>query len=143
LNDNAIREIQPAPGQADSRLAASRPTEPQPDLSAERTYLAHERTLMAWTRTAASLITFGFTIYKFFQGLGLGGQRHPLGYVTFSAVMISIGLVALLLATVQHRHDTHRLELEYHLKPRFITPLMSSLIAALGILGLLAVALRQ
>src|SRR3989337_955177 len=36
-------------------------------LAYERTNLAHERTLMSWVRTATSLITFGFTIYKFFQ----------------------------------------------------------------------------
>jgi putative membrane protein len=36
-------------------------------LSIERTMLAHERTLMAWVRTATSLISFGFTIYKFFH----------------------------------------------------------------------------
>ncbi len=42
-------------------------------LSYERTFLAHERTLMAWVRTSSSLITFGFSIYKFFEmerGLG-------------------------------------------------------------------------
>ena len=37
------------------------------DLAFERTVLAHERTLMAWVRTAVSMISFGFTIYKFFQ----------------------------------------------------------------------------
>ena len=36
-------------------------------LAVDRTALAHERTLMAWIRTAASLISFGFTIYKFFD----------------------------------------------------------------------------
>ena len=36
-------------------------------LAVDRTRLAHERTLMAWVRTATSLISFGFTIYKFFQ----------------------------------------------------------------------------
>ena len=29
--------------------------------------MAAERTLMAWTRSAVSLITFGFTLYKFLQ----------------------------------------------------------------------------
>jgi putative membrane protein len=38
-------------------------------LAVERTTLAHERTLMAWVRTSVSLISFGFTIYKFFQYL--------------------------------------------------------------------------
>jgi hypothetical protein len=36
-------------------------------LATDRTRLAHDRTLMAWVRTATSLISFGFTIYKFFQ----------------------------------------------------------------------------
>jgi len=36
-------------------------------VAAERTRLAYERTLMAWVRTATSLISFGFTIYKFFE----------------------------------------------------------------------------
>ena len=38
-------------------------------LAVERTRLAHERTLMAWVRTATSLISFGFTVYKFFDYL--------------------------------------------------------------------------
>lgn len=36
-------------------------------LSIENTRLAIERTVMAWVRTGTSMITFGFTIYKFFQ----------------------------------------------------------------------------
>ena len=48
-------------------------------LAVERTRLAYERTLMAWVRTATSLISFGFTIYKFFQFLreeGAGTMPH-------------------------------------------------------------------
>jgi inner membrane protein YidH len=51
-------------------------------LAVERTRLAHERTTMAWGRTAASLISFGFTIYKFFDieqegtGTGIGSSGH-------------------------------------------------------------------
>jgi inner membrane protein YidH len=33
-------------------------------LAVDRTRLAHERTLMAWVRTATSMISFGFTIAK-------------------------------------------------------------------------------
>src|SRR5262249_28618447 len=36
------------------------------ELALERTRAAYERTMMAWIRTATSLITFGFTVYKFF-----------------------------------------------------------------------------
>ena len=74
-------------------------------LSIERTMLAHERTLMAWVRTATSLITFGFTIYKFFQLEAQG--RLPVSQVigprSFAFMMILMGLVALVMATLQHR----------------------------------------
>ena len=36
-------------------------------LAIDRTRLAAERSLMAWIRTALSMIAFGFTIYKFLQ----------------------------------------------------------------------------
>jgi putative membrane protein len=38
-------------------------------LAYERSRLAADRTLMAWIRTSLSMITFGFTIFKFFQFL--------------------------------------------------------------------------
>ena len=38
-------------------------------LALDRSRLASERTLMAWVRTAMSMVTFGFTIYKFLRFL--------------------------------------------------------------------------
>ena len=38
-------------------------------LAIDRTRMAAERSLMAWVRTALSVITFGFTFYKFMQFL--------------------------------------------------------------------------
>ncbi len=44
---------------------------PGPDvattLAFECTHVAYERIMLGWVRTATLLITFGFTIYKFFQ----------------------------------------------------------------------------
>ena len=40
---------------------------PRRDLGAMRTMMAADRTLMAWIRTALSLLSFGFTIYKILQ----------------------------------------------------------------------------
>ena len=72
--------------------------------SFERTLLSHERTVMSWVRTATSLITFGFTIYKFFQlELGTTGRpqvHHVITARTFAMIMIGTGLFALLAATV-------------------------------------------
>jgi Domain of unknown function (DUF202) len=46
-------------------------------LAVDRTRLAADRTLLAWIRTATSLISFGFTIYKFFQYLRESTPTHP------------------------------------------------------------------
>ena len=84
---------------------APAPLDLNTQLSIERTMLAHERTLMAWVRTATSLITFGFTIYKFFQLEAKG--RLPVSQVigprSFAFMMILMGLFALVIATLQYR----------------------------------------
>jgi putative membrane protein len=112
----------------------------------DRTRLAYERTLMAWTRTAASLISFGFTIYKFFQYLrderpvantGVPGPRG------FALLMIGIGLTALLLATLAHRHSMRALRAEYGPVPYSLAAVVAGLIAILGIVGMLSVLLHQ
>jgi putative membrane protein len=126
-----------------SSLIQSEPPS-QTQLSVDRTYLSHERTLMAWTRTAASLISFGFTIYKFFEGaVDPNRPHHVLGYRTFAGAMISTGIISLLLATLQHRRDTKRLEREFHLKPRYLATLTAGLIGLLGFFGLASVFFRQ
>ena len=45
-------------------------------LAFERTRIAYERTMMAWIRTATSLITFGFSVYKFFEIEMQTAPRH-------------------------------------------------------------------
>jgi putative membrane protein len=82
------------------------------ELAMERTWLAHERTLMAWVRTAASMISFGFTIYKFFQFEANKSQAIGHGLLSprdFALIMVSIGLISLLAATITHRRDLRRL----------------------------------
>jgi len=75
-------------------------------LAYDRTRLAYERTLMAWVRTGVSLISFGFTIYKFFEEFHKPEQipvrTSLISAREFGLIMITIGLIAVLLATVQH-----------------------------------------
>ncbi len=86
-------------------------------LAAERTRLAQERTLMAWVRTATSLISFGFTIYKFFEfeaGKGLpNATSHLHSPRAFGTLMIASGLVALLLSTIEHRQNLSQMRAEF------------------------------
>lgn len=109
-------------------------------LSFKRTRLSYDRTLMAWTRTSMSLISFGFSIYKFFD---LSGLKSPaagalIGPRTYAMAMILIGLFALLLAVYDHRKSL--LELVSLGADTKTPPRVRRVAAAVALLGLLAMA---
>ena len=115
-------------------------------LAIDRTRLAYERTLMAWLRTAVSMITFGFTIYKYFE-FELKDRPMPSSSVLspheFGLLMITIGLVALLLSTLQHRQSRRALRTEYgQALPPSVAAIVAGLFSILGLLALATVVLR-
>ena len=113
-------------------------------LALDRTRLAYERTLMAWVRTATSLISFGFTIFKFFQFLREDRPEMSEGAIGprgFAVLMIAIGLTALLLATLEHRRHMNALRTSYGPLPISLAAVVAALIAVLGVLGLASVLL--
>jgi putative membrane protein len=114
-------------------------------LAFDRTWLAHERTLMAWVRTATSMITFGFTIYKFFQ-FEEAANVKPRGFLTprdFALIIISIGLFSLLLATIDHKRQVELLSTQLRQKQRSLAAIVAAVVSVFGILTLLATALRS
>jgi putative membrane protein len=121
------------------------PLDRSTELAFERTRAAYERTMMAWIRTATSLITFGFTIYKFFQleGPGRAQQGRLIGARGFAFLMVSFGLVSLLLATFEHRQNIRALGAQYAGRKRSLAVLLAALISILGILALAAMIFRQ
>ncbi len=112
-----------------------------------RTNLAYERTLMAWVRTATSLISFGFTIYKFFQfeaGRSLTQRTDVLlGPRTFAGVMIAIGIIALALATTHHLRQARRIRAQGIELPFSPASVVAGLVSGLGLLSLGLVVLDQ
>lgn len=70
-----------------------------------RTRLALEGTLLAWLRTAASLIGFGFTIVQFFERLPepKGKLLLPGGPRDLGLALMLAGIIALAIATLQYR----------------------------------------
>ena len=120
---------------------------PQTKLSIERTYLAHERTLMAWVRTSTSLISFGFTIYKFFEYLRespTAPQRGLVGPREFALMMITIGIVALVLATIGHRRSLAALRLQHGVPvPHSLATTVSLMVGVFGLLLLVAALFHQ
>jgi len=114
-------------------------------LAFDRTRLAYDRTMMAWVRTATSLISFGFTIYKFFQietGRSEPG-KHLIGPREFAMMMIGIGLLSLIMATVQHRQDRKELRALNPDVPLSMAAVLAGLIALLGIAAFTAVVWQQ
>jgi putative membrane protein len=127
--------------------AKSSPLPSSTELALDRTLLAHDRTLMAWVRTATSLISFGFTIYKFFQYLrehvGLEPDSRVLDPRRFAMLMISSGLVSLLLATLQQLRLRKKLKRIYPEAGLPLATIMAAFISLIGILALIAVIIRQ
>lgn len=123
------------------------PVADQMELALDRTFLAHERTLLAWINTATSLITFGFTLYKFFFYLREQQPdkpvEHLLGPRTFGLIMMGIGVFALSMAIWQHRAQVKKLRAQAPNIPKSISLWVAGLIAILGILGFVAAVQRQ
>jgi len=114
-------------------------------LAYDRTRLAYENKMMAWVRTATSLITFGFSVYKFFQfdlkrPEGFSGAVGPR---EFGLMMITFGLVSLLAGTLQHVISLRQLRREYPATPRSVAALLAGLVSILGLVALVAVLFRQ
>ena len=75
------------------------------DAAMTRTRMALDRTLMAWIRTSLSMISFGFTILKFFEFLS--ESQGPLGHFHGQRAR-HLGLVGLGLGSIEWHRLDHR-----------------------------------
>ena len=115
------------------------------ELAKERNREAAERTLMAWIRTALSLIGFGFGIGKLSDYLDAAGLHTrldvPHSSMIFGASFIVLGILGLLAAIVQHARILKRLsqpEFAYNaMRPIAMT--VASLLMLIGLFGLIAI----
>jgi len=69
-----------------------------------RTRLSIERTFLSWTRTATSLIGFGFTVFQFLDKLGRADAR-PDAPRNFGLAFIAAGIFAMGLGWWQRRSE--------------------------------------
>jgi putative membrane protein len=114
-------------------------------LALQRSFLATERTLMAWIRTSISMIGFGFTLAKLFQSLAWSNVliRGPAGNVWTAEgaglLLISLGTFALVVAIFDHDREMKQLRAA-GLPARFSLSLaVASVLAILGVMALLSV----
>jgi putative membrane protein len=125
--------------------AVAKPLDSSTSLAVERTRLAYERTLMAWVRTATALISFGFTIYKFFEfeiSKGNHESSRTLSPRHFAMVMIVIGLLALLFSAIDHRRSLKMLQVEYGVERRSVSLVVAAVVSVMGLLALGAAIFR-
>ena len=115
------------------------------ELAKERNREAADRTLMAWIRTALSLIGFGFGIGKlasYLNAAGLHTSADPAHTtLTFGASFIVVGLLGLSAAVVQHARILSRLsqpDFAYRaMRPIAMT--VSIMLLLIGVFGLVAI----
>lgn len=109
------------------------------EMSITRTRFAAERTLMSWIRTSFAMISFGFTIAKFFQyikmtptnGLQLTGSTH------LGLFLILTGIFCLIPGMIEHRKTLNELS-KYDGKARWTYAFVIAILV--GLMGLYALA---
>jgi putative membrane protein len=75
------------------------------DMATVRTLMAADRTLMAWIRTSLSMVSFGFTIYKFLLYVRESLSDHILkaqGPRRFGIILIALGTMSMLFGLIDY-----------------------------------------
>ena len=113
------------------------------DLGEMRTIMAADRTLMAWIRTSLSMLSFGFTIYKFLQGVA--AQSHleqPNSPQQVGLFLAGMGVAAIVFGTISYwttLKDLQRMEVFRIGRPVL---LMALIMSVAGIALFVAIATR-
>ncbi len=115
------------------------------DLAIQRTAMAAGRTLMGWIRTALSMISFGFTIYKFLQA---AAHETPVGMIRtqgprrLGLFLIGLGVIAVLLGAGEYHNTITRLNKlsTMHFRTVNVTFIVGIVIGLLGLFLFITIA---
>jgi putative membrane protein len=118
------------------------------DLAIERTVMAASRTLMAWVRTALSLISFGFTIYKFLQGAVKVGEIALVraeGPRRLGLFLLALGVLSVLFGSIEYVQTIRGLNKQscHQYKAFNFSFWMGMLIGLLGLFLFLSIFLKK
>jgi putative membrane protein len=117
-----------------------------------RTRYAVDRTFMAWLRTAAAMIGFGFTLVRFFQALSqmqsTNAPRVPQGPMIMGLALIATGIIALLLglydyrAVVRHLDSREFQEIADHEHHKNVATIAGVMVIVVGIFAFVSIVVR-
>lgn len=116
-------------------------------MAIQRTVMAADRSLMAWIRTGLSLISFGFTIYKFLDysreqmiasGTHSGSLSSPKAIGLF---MIGMGILSLIFGTLEHFTIIKKLQGKYSFSNTRYALIMAGLLTVFGIIIFISIIL--
>lgn len=113
------------------------------DMGEVRTIMAADRTLMAWIRTALSMLSFGFTIYKFLETIASEGPMlHPNSPQQVGLFLTALGVAAVVLGTISYwvtLRDLQRVEAFRIGRPVL---LMALIMSVAGVASFVSIATR-
>ena len=115
-------------------------------LALDRNKLAAERTLMAWVRTSLSMISFGFTIYKFLQVIDEQSTVpvvRPNAPRNVGLILTGLGTFVVIVACIQHWSYVKNLRSDQPYKPWDLSFIVACLIAILGALLFISIVVRS
>jgi putative membrane protein len=117
-------------------------------MAAERTVMAADRSLMAWVRTGLSLISFGFTIYKFleYQREQLQALDRVIPSISSPKVigllMIGLGILSLVLGTIENISTIGFYRKQYNIKRPRYSLFIAGVITLIGIVLFLGIVFK-
>jgi putative membrane protein len=109
------------------------------DMAVERTIMAADRSMMAWVRTGLSLISFGFTIYKFIgiqqQQLSAEGKEVLISSSprVFGLLMIGLGILSLVFGSIENVTTIKSYKKYYRFDRINYSLIISAIITVIGI----------
>ena len=115
------------------------------DMALARTVMASDRTLMSWVRTSLSLMSFGFTIYKFLIYMvqsqeGLAAKlTNADGPRQLGIIMVCMSILCIVLGMVEYHGMFRRFSNQHHQKLWGTSFIIAALTAILGLLLLVVV----
>ncbi|SNS44341.1 YidH family protein [Sphingopyxis indica] len=119
-----------------------KPARPK-DLGELRTVMAADRTLMAWIRTALSMFSFGFTIYKVLESMADAGTiQNSQSPQTVGLVLAGMGVGSILLGTIGYWLTLRDLEQAGKFRLGRPVLLMAAFMSVIGVLLFAGIATR-